>query len=97
MSYYQQGDVLLKSVTELPKKTKKLKGGLVHKGDNHHHVLKGKFQLHSIGEEIFIEVKAKSKLEHEEHKTLTIPKGIYQKGIVQEYDHWLEESRNVID
>lgn len=36
-------------------------------------------------------------LNHEEHKSFEIPKGFYRLEFVQEYDHFLEESRNVID
>lgn len=36
-------------------------------------------------------------LVHEEHKDIVIPKGKYISGIVQEYDHFLEESKKVID
>jgi hypothetical protein len=34
---------------------------------------------------------------HEEHKTVTIPPGEYRIGIVQEYDHFAEEARQVLD
>ena len=34
---------------------------------------------------------------HEEHNAITIKKGDYEIGIVQEYDHFAEEARNVAD
>jgi hypothetical protein len=36
-------------------------------------------------------------LTHEEHNQITLPKGNWTSGIVQEYDHFLEETKNVID
>lgn len=36
-------------------------------------------------------------LSHEEHHTITIPPGEYRIGIVQEYDHFAEEARQVLD
>lgn len=36
-------------------------------------------------------------LKHEEHKTISIPPGEYKIGIVREYDHFKEESREVVD
>lgn len=36
-------------------------------------------------------------LSHEEHKTISIPPGNYRIGIVQEYDHFAEEARQVMD
>ena len=95
--YLQTGDVLYRSVAKIPAGTKKIAGNLIHQGQSHHHTIKGSFILYGKGEEMFIEAKTACKLEHEEHKTITLPKGKYQKGIVVEYDHFLEESRKVID
>lgn len=36
-------------------------------------------------------------LAHEEHKTIAIPPGEYEIRIVQEYDHFAEEARQVQD
>jgi hypothetical protein len=95
--YLQTGDVLYKQVDKLPKKLKKLKGNLIHQGRDHHHLIEGKFQLHEGDEGFFIETKGMCSLTHPEHKTLMLEKGLYKKEIVQEYDHWTEESRAVID
>jgi len=95
--YYQTGDVLYFPTLTIPKTAKKIKGNLIHQGRDHHHLIEGKFELFQEGDEMFINVKAKSKLTHPEHKTIEIPKGLYKKGIVQEFDHFLEESRQVID
>lgn len=95
--YLQTGDVLYKKIDKLPSRAKKLKGNLIHKGQNHHHTIRGRFELLEKDGKMFINVKAKSYLEHEEHSTLEIQKGFYEKDIVEEYDHFLEESRAVID
>lgn len=34
---------------------------------------------------------------HQEHRSIVVPPGIYRRSIVQEYDHFAEESRNVVD
>lgn len=34
---------------------------------------------------------------HQEHRTVTLPPGEYDRRIVREYDHFAEESRNVVD
>lgn len=36
-------------------------------------------------------------LDHEEHRTVTIPPGEYEIRIVREFDHFKEEARQVID
>lgn len=34
---------------------------------------------------------------HQEHLPVVLPPGTYERSIVQEYDHFVEESRNVAD
>ena len=36
-------------------------------------------------------------IQHEEHRPITLPPGDYQIGIVREYDHFVEEARQVRD
>lgn len=96
MEIYEQGDVLLFKCDK-PKDIEKLDTDLLHKGQQHHHRLRGKFKIgiqkngtryiHSKGCELF----------HEEHKSIMLPEGFYKMGIVVEYDHQAEESRQVID
>jgi hypothetical protein len=96
MKYYQQGDCLLKEVETVPAKAKALRTDLLWKGQNHHHRVKGKFKIKKLESVLFVESQG-AVLFHEEHKDIKLPKGIYALSIVQEYDHWLEESRAVID
>lgn len=95
MKMYQQGDVLLKEC-EKPLEITKVSGDLLHKGQNHHHRLRGKFAIGEKDGIRFIHSKG-CELFHEEHKTIKIDSGFYKLDIVREYDHWLEESRQVID
>lgn len=94
--FYQQGDVLLFDVIEIPASAKLVKTDLLWKGANHHHRVKGKFKIRKENDNIYLESSGCT-LFHEEHKDIKIPKGKYKLDIVQEYDHLLEESRNVID
>jgi hypothetical protein len=34
---------------------------------------------------------------HQEHNTVLVPPGNYDRSIVQEYDHFTEEAREVVD
>lgn len=95
MKIFQQGDVLLKQ-TEKPLNVNILESDLLHKGQNHHHRVKGKFKIGENAEGRFVHSKG-AVLFHEEHKDVVIPAGFYKLGIVMEYDHFLEESRQVID
>ena len=96
MKIYVQGDVLLKQI-EKPKDVKILKTDLLHKGANHHHKLRGKFKIavNKNGER-FIHSKG-CELYHEEHRSIQVSEGFYKMDIVVEYDHFLNESRQVID
>lgn len=97
MNYYQQGDCILK-VDKLKKRgAKKIAGDLLFKGQQHHHRLRGKFEQYDVGGVRFVRATKPIELFHEEHKTIPIPAGDYRLDFVQEYDHFLEESRQVID
>ena len=95
--YLQTGDVLYKLTDTLPSNATKLTGNLIHKGNNNYHRIEGDFELYELDSKMFIIAKDNCELIHEEHKTIIMPMGIYEKGIVLEYDHFLEESREVID
>jgi hypothetical protein len=96
MSYLQNGDVLLFE-DNLPKGAKKTPGSILHKGLNHTHGIKGSFSLYKAGDKLFLKADKGCTLVHEEHKPIKLPPGVYRKEIVKEYDHWLNESREVID
>jgi hypothetical protein len=93
--YFQQGDVLLTLVENVSGSM--VPTDLVHKGMNHHHKIKGNAEVFVNDTEMFILVKDEATLYHEEHKEIRLPMGAYKKSIVKEYDHWEEESKEVID
>ncbi|HPJ86781.1 MAG TPA: hypothetical protein PLU55_01570 [Candidatus Pacearchaeota archaeon] len=98
----QQGDIIIKT-TVLPKKQwgKKINHLILQKSDvsGHSHKIVGKAVLYSTDKEgeFFLDVLEKSKVLHEEHKTLSVPKGKYFVYGVRELDHFEEEIRRVRD
>ena len=97
--YFQQGDVIFKC-SKKPVKAKRLKGNVVVEGSHggNNHVLGGSdFTLLDVEGKPFLEIKKDTDALHPEHKTITLPKGYYELVRVKEYDHILEESREVID
>lgn len=38
-----------------------------------------------------------SPITHQEHNTIMVPPGVFDRSIVQEYDHFAEEARQVVD
>lgn len=98
--YYQQGDVLLKKVSEVEKNiksSKKVSEVVLAEGEvtGHSHILSGTDLL--VLEDDMIDVQSPSKIVHEEHSSFTIDPGLYKKQIVREYDHFEEEARQVRD
>jgi hypothetical protein len=96
---YQQGDVLLHKVTEIKgKKLNHLTLALGEATGHHHTITKGDAELFDHEGTLFLRVNSKeAQLTHQEHNTITLPKGDYKIGIVREYDHFSEEARNVRD
>lgn len=101
--YYQQGDVILETVKNVIgnecKPTEKgyvLAEGEV-TGHSHRITEKDKVQLFEQEGTLYLKVLENAPLIHEEHKTIIIPQGDYIVKRVNEYDHFLEESRKVQD
>lgn len=95
---YRHGDVMLRkhessdSFDHIPIAVE----ALLHKGQNNHHRIRGEFRLLE-GTEKLLAVLKPTELYHEEHATIIIEPGLYKVDIQLEYDHWSEESRQVID
>lgn len=99
-----------KEYLTIPKTAKPIKTNLVLKGTNNSHALYGgEFTvLKDVDGTIFIKVTKSTKLDHvqdhkakkpkhAEHHAQIIPVGEYFLSQVVEYDHFLEESRVIID
>ncbi len=112
MSHTQQGDVLLHPIANLPKGLEISHNPILQHGEHtgHKHMLTFRHDGKRAGSGIqfevltnkktgerFLNLKEVSDLVHEEHKTITIEPGLYRIGIVQEYDHFAEEARQVQD
>lgn len=94
---YQQGDCLLKVSKIDLDSAKRVAGDLLFKGAQHHHRLRGGFEMYDQDGARHLRVVGSAELFHEEHKTIPLAPGEYRLDFVQEYDHFLEESRQVID
>ena len=97
---YQQGDVWIERIPEIPAGTEKVKGATLAEGEGHH--------LHRFAVaadvELYARVKKETVVEHAtrdgrqgEHDPITLPAGNYQFGQVIEYDYLSEMSREVVD
>jgi len=103
--FYQQGDVLLKKVIGVlfdgcPIEASKNGRLIIAEGEHtgHAHVLKECDAVIRVknGKRYVITEKGFT-ITHEEHLPIEVAPGVYEIGIVQEYDHFAEEARNVAD
>jgi len=105
MIQQQQGDVLLKKIDALPE-------GAVAKVLDKGHIILAYGEVtghaHRITDTVnslfyekdgksYLKVNTPVKLTHEEHHTQVIPEGIWEIGIVQEYDYLKDMVRAVVD
>jgi len=96
---YQQGDVLIEE-WEGKIEGNKLDHLILQEGEatgHAHRVSSGLAELFESGSTKFLKVKKETTISHEEHKPIILPPGNYRVRRVREYDHFLEESRNVQD
>ena len=98
-----QGDVFCCKVEKIPEGAKKADNLILAEGEatgHFHRVATGEAVLYTIPNSVdkFLEIISETAtVTHEEHKPITLPKGIYKIGIVSEYDYDLEEARQVRD
>lgn len=112
--YLMQGDCLIiqlgdENFKNSPKEItgEKTKTNLVLKGQTNSHALyEGDFDIYKDGDQVFIDVKTYTILdhvkdenyrEHAEHHAQYIPAGKYWVGFVLEFDHLEKMARQVID
>jgi hypothetical protein len=100
----QQGDVIIKSASSIPQGAKivpaRKRGFILAEGEEtgHAHVINDlETEVFEKDGVIFIKTSKSINIIHEEHKPITIESGIWQVGIVKEYDPFTEEIRQVRD
>ena len=99
----QQGDVLLKIITDLPSGEKKIisKGKITlaeGEATGHSHTIEEEdSQLIQIGDRIILDLRGKSTIIHQEHKSIDLENGLWEVGKVQEYDYFSKMKRPVMD
>ena len=99
----QQGDVCFKRVTELPegeripisKKNLRLAEG--ERTGHYHGIVEDNSEMFKIGDRTFMYLAEDATLTHQEHKHITVEKGLWEIGIVQEYDYFSKMVKPVVD
>lgn len=97
--YWQQGDVLLKPAS-IPQDAKERFGRVLREGEatGHAHVaVADDVKLFIVDDTLFMSAPSGTTVVHEEHGPIEVPPGDYRIDAVQEFDHFAEEAREVID
>lgn len=78
-------------------KRKKLARAILAEGEHTGHF----HEAHGAGVTYYddgvLEAPSGAEVTHQEHAPILLPAGTFQRSIVQEYDHFAEEARNVAD
>ena len=100
----RHGDVSLHQISELPENLKEIK----HSGSfalalgevtgHSHKIISKEMQIFQDEKGLFfLKVNQPAQISHEEHKTVTLMPGIYKREMEQEFDYFLETTRQVQD
>jgi hypothetical protein len=100
--FIQQGDTILTKINEIPKTAKhNHESKILHHGatGNHHSLSGGAFGIYvdETNGNKYLDVVEQTVYSHEEHKPITLETGMYALSFVQEYDHFKDIQRAVID
>jgi len=104
--FFQQGDVIIERIDELPEGIKKLDGFVLEEGETpgHFHelaVMEPEKKQVSVFEDNehqkYMQNFIGTMLTHQEHKAIEIPPGTYRIRKVQEFNHLQNQSRPVVD
>ena len=101
--FYQQGDVIIERIGEMPENLKKAEGAVLEEGETpgHYHQLEGDQTALALYEDDaankYFKTMAEMVLKHEEHNPIAIAPGMYRVRMVQEFDHLNRARRDVVD
>ena len=99
--FYQQGDLILTVVGNV--KGKATDKHVLAEGEatGHAHVATAtseiQVELYDCNGTLYLRTSGPTTIEHQEHAGFVVPAGVYRIARVQEYDHFLEEARDVQD
>ena len=105
MTIYQQGDVVMKAIMEIPQgervRDKLLAKGVLALGEatGHCHELTSQdgVEAFRIMNVIYLKIAKETTLKHQEHREVKLPPGDYRVDIVREADHMAGVVRQVAD
>lgn len=96
MKTFRQGDILLQEVLEIPKGFKKSKDTVLLYGEStgHKHSLQGGDVYRDMNNAMFLNIKDKALLVHEEHKPLVLSAGKY--AVIRQREYMSADMTRVV-
>ncbi len=96
---FRHGDLLIRKVPSIPKTAIPTSTNVIAEGEKtgHNHQLVGSHQIFETGEATYFEAKQELSIEHPEHNTIQIPKGIYKVAHEQSWNPFLIREEDVAD
>ena len=97
---FRHGDLLIREIYSMPHTAKPIHTNIIAEGEKtgHNHSLHGSHQTYqTVDNEIHFEAKQELKIEHPEHNTIIIPKGIYTVVHERHLNVFLDRVEEVVD
>ena len=96
---FRHGDLLIQEIWLIPSDAVQKSTNILAEGEitGHHHTLNGSHQIFETDETMYFEAKQELSIEHPEHNTIQIPKGIYKVAHEQSWNPFLIREENVAD
>ena len=96
----RHGDLRIQEVSSIPHEAKAISTNIIAEGEKtgHNHVLNGSHQIYETTDNHkYFEAKQELKIEHPEHNTIIIPKGIYTVVHERHLNVFLDRVEEVVD
>jgi len=84
---YRQGDIVIREVRRLPAGVQRQVSPVLAYGERtgHAHRLEGQGQIWRQDTELYLKLEQPSRVVHDEHEPITLPRGVYQVVAQREY------------
>ena len=97
---FRHGDLLIREIHSIPHTAKPIHTNIIAEGEKtgHNHTLHGSHQIYETTDNHkYFEAKQELKIEHPEHNTIIIPKGIYTVAHERHLNVFLDRVEEVVD